>query len=420
MIVVEGGVPLRGEVPTSGAKNAALPALIASLLIDEPLRFRRIPRIADVETTVALIETVGKRVRWEGDAIEVGSGGLSNRAPDHLVQKMRASFIALGPLLARCGEAWMPLPGGCAIGPRPVDLHLGGLARMGARIELVDGVVHAQGRLRGATIWLDYPSVGATEHLLLAGALAEGTTTIVNPAREPEVVDLTDLLQKMGAQVRWEPDRVTIHGQPKLHGAEHEVIPDRIEAGTYLLAGAITRGRVTVTGAEPQHLEALRQKLRDAGAQVEVGADCITVDARGRGLRAVEATTWPYPGFPTDLQSPLTALLTLAEGTSRVRETVFPARWGHVDGLRAMGAQIRVEDDTAVIEGVERLRGAEVEATDLRAGAALVLAALAAHGESKVHGEEHVARGYENLLGKLHALGAQVWARTFSRPLRTT
>lgn len=410
MIRIEGGHPLQGTVHASGSKNAALPTIMAALLTDEPLVLERVPQILDVDTSLALVQALGKRVERQGDKVEIRPGGeLNPVAPDDLVQRMRASFIALGPILARTGEAWMPLPGGCAIGPRPVDLHLCGLRRLGAEIELLDGVFHARARrLRGAAVFLDYPSVGATEQVLLAGALAEGETVIINPAREPEVVDLGCLLMKMGADVRWDPDRVTIQGRCELGGARHQVIPDRIEAGTYLLAGAITRGCVTVEGACPAHLEALLAKLTEAGIVVQAEEGAMAVRAEGRP-RAVDVTTWPYPGFSTDLQSPMMALLTTAVGRARVRETVFASRWGHVEALVRMGARISLEGDTAVTEGVERLQGAAVAATDLRAGAALVLAALAAQGESEIHGENHIARGYDRLLPKLSALGAKVW-----------
>lgn len=413
MIRVEGGHPLRGRVRAAGAKNAALPALLASLLTDQPVRLERIPRIADVQTTINLIHALGKRVDWKDGVAEVhGEGELWARAPRDPVQRMRASFIALGPLLARCGEAWMPLPGGCAIGPRPVDLHLYGLSRLGARIEFTDGLVYARARrLRGATVWLDYPSVGATEHLLLTGALAEGTTTIINPAREPEVVDLGRLLERMGARVRWATDRVSIEGQPELGGACHDLLPDRIEAGTYLIAGVLTGGETTVTGVVPAHLQALVEKLKDAGASVELGEQEITA-RQAEALRAVDVTTWPYPGFPTDLQAPLMALLCCAEGESHVRETVFASRWGHVPPLQAMGASISIRDDTATIRGVKKLHGAEVVASDLRAGAALVLAALGAAGTTRIGGEEHLARGYESFLNKVTALGAKAWEET--------
>jgi len=341
------------------------------------------------------------RPQWGGELVQ--------EAPAALVQRMRASFLALGPILARTGECRMPLPGGCAIGPRPVDLHLAGLRRLGATFDVRGGTVYAHApRLRGTTVYLDYPSVGATEQLLLAAALAEGTTHIVNPAREPEVVDLACLLTAMGADVTWHEDRVTVHGQASLEGATHRVIPDRVEVGTYLLASAITRGAVTVEGARPDHLDALLAKLGEAGAEVETNGDAITVRLGGRP-QAMNVQTLPYPGFPTDLQPPLIAFLTTALGRSTARETVFASRFNYVGALGRMGARIQVSGDTVLTDGVETLHGAAVEATDIRAGAALIMAALAADEHTEIRGDAHLARGYENLPEKLRSLGAEVW-----------
>lgn len=410
MIAIEGGRPLNGTVRAAGSKNAALPAVMASLLTTEPVTLDNVPHLLDVDCALALAQAVGKEVAWHDSRIVLRGGGeLAPEAPAELVGRMRASFLALGPLLARRGECRMPLPGGCAIGPRPVDLHLAGLRRLGASFEVRGGVVHASApRLRGAAVYLDYPSVGATEQLLLAGALAEGTTTIVNPAREPEVVDLGWLLTAMGAEVSWYEDRVTIRGQPALGSATHCVIPDRVEAGTYLLAGAITRGEVTVHAARPDHLDALLATLAEAGVEVEASGDAIALRARRRP-QAVNVQTLPYPGFPTDLQPPLVALLSTAAGRSTIRETVFASRFTYVGALARMGAQIEVSGDTVVTDGVEPLRGAEVEATDIRAGAALILAALAADGRTEIHGQTHIARGYADLPEKLRRLGAEVW-----------
>ena len=410
MIRVEGGRPLRGKVRAAGSKNAVLPAVMASLLTTEPVILENVPHLLDVESVVALARALGKGATWQ-DAVIVltGGGELAQEGPAELVQRMRASFLALGPLLARTKEAWMPLPGGCAIGPRPVDLHLMGLRRLGASFEVRGGTVHAQAaRLKGTTVYLDYPSVGATEQLLLAAALAEGTTAIVNPSREPEVVDLAGLLAAMGADVNWKEDRITIRGQASLGGATHRVIPDRVEAGTYLLAGAITRGEVTVEGARPDHLDALLAKLSEAGAAVETDGDRITVGIEGCP-EAVNVQTFPYPGFPTDLHPPMSAFLSTARGRSTVRETVFASRFNYVGALGRMGARIQVSGDTILTDGVESLRGAEVEATDIRGGAALVLAALAADERTEIRGEEHIARGYADLPGGLRRLGARVW-----------
>ncbi|MDD5453348.1 MAG: UDP-N-acetylglucosamine 1-carboxyvinyltransferase [Candidatus Bipolaricaulis sp.] len=411
MIGIEGGRPLRGTVRAAGAKNAALPAVMASLLTTEPVVLENVPHLLDVDAAVALAQAVGKEVTWQDSVILLRGGDeLAPEAPAELVQRMRASFLALGPILARTGEGRIPLPGGCAIGPRPVDLHLVGLRRLGATFDVRGGMVHAHApRLRGTTVYLDYPSVGATEQLLLAGALAHGTTTVVNPAREPEVVDLGWLLSAMGAEVTWHEDRVTVRGQRTLGGATHRVIPDRIEAGTYLLAGAITRGEVTVEGARPDHLDALLAKLSEAGARVETDGDRITVGVEGRP-EAVNVQTLPYPGFPTDLQPPLIAFLATARGRSTARETVFASRFNYVGALAQMGAQVQVSGDTVLTDGVETLHGAEVEATDIRAGAALILAALAADERTAIRGEMHIARGYADLPAKLRSLGAEVWA----------
>ncbi|MDD3748594.1 MAG: UDP-N-acetylglucosamine 1-carboxyvinyltransferase [Candidatus Bipolaricaulis anaerobius] len=411
MIGIEGGRPLRGTVRAAGAKNAALPAVMASLLTTEPVVLENVPHLLDVDAAVALAQAVGKEVTWQDSVILLRGGDeLAPEAPAELVQRMRASFLALGPILARTGESRMPLPGGCAIGPRPVDLHLVGLRQLGATFDVRGGMVHAHApRLRGTTVYLDYPSVGATEQLLLAGALAHGTTTVVNPAREPEVVDLGWLLSAMGAEVTWHEDRVTVWGQRTLGGATHRVIPDRIEAGTYLLAGAITRGEVTVEGARPDHLDALLAKLSEAGARVETNGDRITVGVEGRP-EAVNVQTLPYPGFPTDLQPPLIAFLATARGRSTARETVFASRFNYVGALAQMGAQVQVSGDTVLTDGVETLHGAEVEATDIRAGAALILAALAADERTAIRGEMHLARGYADLPAKLRGLGAEVWA----------
>ena len=411
MIGIEGGRPLRGIVRAAGSKNAALPAVMASLLTTEPVVLENVPHLLDVDAAVALAQAVGKEVTWQDSVILLRGGDkLTPEAPAALVQRMRASFLALGPILARTGEGRIPLPGGCAIGPRPVDLHLVGLRRLGATFDVRGGMVHAHApRLRGATVYLDYPSVGATEQLLLAGALAHGTTTVVNPAREPEVVDLGWLLSAMGAEVTWHEDRVTVQGQRTLGGATHRVIPDRIEAGTYLLAGAITRGEVTVEGARPDHLDALLAKLSEAGVRVETNGDRITVGVEGRP-EAVNVQTLPYPGFPTDLQPPLIAFLATARGRSTARETVFASRFNYVGALAQMGAQVQVSGDTVLTDGVEALHGAEVEATDIRAGAALILAALAADERTAIRGEMHIARGYADLPAKLRSLGAEVWA----------
>ena len=410
MMVIQGGRPLEGSVRAAGAKNAALPAIFASLLTPEALRLSRVPRLLDVETAVELVRALGKEVTWRGEELVIREAAPpSPLAPEGPVRRMRASFLVLGPLLARLGRARVPHPGGCAIGPRPVDLHLKGLAALGAEVRAREGWVEARAeRLCGATIYLDFPSVGATEQLLLAGALAEGKTAILNPAREPEVVNLGRLLSAMGAEVAWGEDRVEIRGRRALAGADWEVIPDRIEAGTYLLAGAITRGRVRLEGVVPEHLAALLVKLTEAGLEVEQGETWVEVAVPRRPL-GIHVETGPYPGFPTDLQPPMVSLLALAQGESSVTERVFASRFGHVGELLRMGARMRQEGATLVIEGVEGLTGARLRAPDIRAGAALVLAGLAAQGTTVVEGMEHLDRGYEQLDAKLRSLGAQVW-----------
>lgn len=414
VIRIEGGRRLRGTVYAAGAKNAALPALAAALLSSEPVTVQRVPDLDDVHTLVCLLEHLGARVRRPRPGVVTVDP--PDRpvpwAPEELVRRMRASFLVLGPLVARWGEARIPLPGGCAIGNRPVDLHLHGLAALGARVEQRGSEVCVRAhRLRGATIYLDVPSVTATENLLMAAVLARGRTVIENAAREPEVVDLADLLRAMGARIRGAGSgRIEVEGVAELGGCRHRLIPDRIEAGTYLLAGAITAGTVTVAAVRPEHMAALLAKLQAAGADLEVGEDHVTVRARGRP-GPLDVRTLPYPGFPTDLQAPLTALLTVATGTSTVTETVFEHRFGHVPELVRMGARIRVQGATAVIEGVAGLVGARVEATDLRAGAALVLAGLAAEGVTEVAGVHHIDRGYEQLVERLAALGARVERR---------
>ncbi len=411
-MVVRGGRPLSGRVEISGAKNATLPAIVASLLVDAPLVIAHAPRLRDVETQVSLVESLGKRVHWEGSTIHISGEAVAAEAPVEIVSRMRASFLCLGPLLVRLGEAHVPLPGGCVIGTRPVDLHLEGLRKLGAEVEVREGVVHARGKLHGGQVWLRYPSVGATEQLLLAGAaIAEGVE-IVNPAREPEVMDLLRLLSSMGAEISFSEDRIVIRGG-ELRGTEHQVIPDRIEAGTYLLAGAITEGEVTVSGVRPVHLTALTAKLEESGAEITSNEEIV----RLRGTKpwsGVEVETAPYPGFPTDLQPQLTAYLALAQGRSVIWERVFESRFGHVGELLRMGARITLQGQAILIEGVEELRGAEVRATDIRAGAALVLAGLAAQGETRIRGLDHLRRGYENMEAKLAQLGAEVWVEETS------
>ncbi len=413
-IVVRGGTRLRGEVQNEGAKNAALPVLFAALLTEDACVFHNVPAVVDVRTALRLLADLGAEVQQEGSTVWVRAKHLrSVEAPYELVKTMRASFLTLGPLLARCGEARVSTPGGCAIGARPVDLHLKGLEQLGAAVQIVHGYAEARARrLRGATIYLDVPSVGATEHLMMVAALAAGTTRIENAAREPEVVDLADMLVAMGARISGAgEDVITIEGVERLHGAEHTIIPDRIEAGTFLIAGAMTAGDVLVRGARGDHLHALLRKLEEAGAEIREDAAGLRVCAPPR-LRSVDVTTMPYPGFPTDLQAQFMAAMTRAEGRAVIRETIFENRFLHALELNRLGADIKVSGNTAVVQGVDKLTGAPVMATDLRASVSLVLAGLVAEGETEVARVYHLDRGYAQLEEKLRLLGAQVERRS--------
>ena len=415
-IAIVGGSELRGEIPISGAKNSAIKLMAASLLTREPLRLTNMPRLADTRFLGRLLGRLGTTV-IEG----TGSDGqettlatteiVSAFAPYDLVRQMRASFNVLGPLLAREGHAKVSLPGGCTIGARPVDLHLKALQTLGAVIDLNEGYVYAQAPrgLTGAEIDFPFVSVGATEHTLLAAVLAHGTTVLRNAAREPEIVDLADCLNAMGAKVEGAgTDTIVVAGVTTLHGATHAVVPDRIETGAYAAAAAMAGGEVRLTGARPAHSQALIDKMREAGVEIEVGADSILV-RRGPGrLKAVDITTEPYPGFATDVQAPFMALMTLAEGDSLVRETIFENRFMHVPELARLGAHIDVQGGEARVHGVQTLKGAQVMATDLRASMSLVIAALAAEGETVVHRVYHLDRGFERLEDKLSACGADV------------
>ncbi|HEY2386449.1 MAG TPA: UDP-N-acetylglucosamine 1-carboxyvinyltransferase [Candidatus Binatia bacterium] len=410
-IVIHGGRRLRGSVAASGSKNAGLPLLFASLLTRELCTIRGLPRVADITTTLRLLEGLGALVGdGEFATILVEARDLTSaEAPYELVKTMRASFLALGPLVARTGRARVSTPGGCAIGSRPVDIHLAGLERLGARIRHSHGYVEAEAeRLRGARISLDFPSVGATENLLMAATLADGTTVIENAAREPEIEDLAAALGAMGARIHGAGSSVvTIEGVRELGGFDHAVIADRIETGTLLIAGAITGGEVHVTGARADHLEALLAKLDEAGVAVETRADGIVV--RGNApLRSTDVRTSPYPGFPTDLQAQFMALMALGAGQSLITETIFENRFMHVQELARMGADIRVDGRTAAVRGVPALSGAPVMATDLRASVCLVLAGLAAQNTTEVARVYHLDRGYERLEEKVSALGGDI------------
>ncbi|OGL06211.1 MAG: UDP-N-acetylglucosamine 1-carboxyvinyltransferase [Candidatus Rokubacteria bacterium RIFCSPLOWO2_02_FULL_68_19] len=408
---IEGGVPLRGAVSASSAKNAALPALAATLLTAEPVVLENLPALADVTTISQLIEQLGAEFAVERDgATRVRVARVkSHEAPYELVSTMRASVLVLGPLLARTGVARVALPGGCAIGLRPIDLHLKGLRRLGADIGIENGYVEARAsRLKGCRISLDLVTVTGTENLMMAAALAEGTTVIENAAREPEVVDLARLLQAMGATIEGAgTERIEIVGAAELGGCRHRIIPDRIETGTLLVAGAITGGDVTVTNAVPRHLGALLAKLEEAGAVLDVGEDRIRCRGPERP-RPTDVITSPFPGFPTDMQAQLMTLLGLAEGLSRITETIFENRFMHAAELNRMGARIEIDGAMALVQGVPHYQGAPVMATDLRASASLVLAGLAARGRTEVSRVYHLDRGYERLEAKLQSLGARV------------
>jgi UDP-N-acetylglucosamine 1-carboxyvinyltransferase len=410
-LLIEGGVPLHGAVAVSAAKNAALPALAAALLTAEPVVLDNVPLLADVTTIRSLLERLGAQVGGGDDgSTSVRVASITNpEAPYELVSTMRASVLVLGPLVARAGVARVSLPGGCAIGPRPIDQHLKGLQRLGADITITGGYVEARAsRLKGARITTDLVTVTGTENLMMAAALAEGVTVIENAAREPEVADLASLLVAMGARIEGAgTERIEIEGVPELGGARHRIIPDRIEAGTLLVAGAITGGEVTVTGVRPRHLTATLAKLEECGAAVTVEGDRVSCRGPVRP-QAADVITSPFPGFPTDMQAQFMALLGLADGLSTITETIFENRFMHVAELCRMGARIETDGSTAVVRGVPGYQGAPVMATDLRASASLVLAGLAARGRTAVSRVYHLDRGYQALEEKLQALGASI------------
>jgi UDP-N-acetylglucosamine 1-carboxyvinyltransferase len=410
-LLIQGGVPLRGEVRVSGAKNAALPILCASILTGDTLTVSNVPHLRDVTTTLSLLGQMGVEVLLdEKSGISLSAAKLHHRvAPYELVRTMRASILVLGPLVARFGEARVSLPGGCAIGSRPVDQHIKGLQAMGARIDIEHGYIEARAeRLRGARIVMDMVTVTGTENILMAATLAEGTSVIENAAREPEVVDLAECLIAMGARISGHgTDVITVEGVPALKGASYRVMPDRIEAGTFLAAAAATGGDVVLRDVRADTLDAVVQKLREAGLHVESGSDRIAVRPNG-GLKAVSIRTAPYPAFPTDMQAQLMALNSVADGTSVITETIFENRFMHVHELRRLGANIEVEGNTAIVRGVNGLSGAGVMATDLRASACLVIAGLVAEGDTLVDRIYHLDRGYERIEEKLSHLGARI------------
>jgi UDP-N-acetylglucosamine 1-carboxyvinyltransferase len=409
-IIVEGGRTLNGEVPISGAKNAALPILISSLLTDGANTFTNVPRLQDIHSTALLLENLGARVETQAETVHIDAGGqIQPEAAYDLVRKMRASVLVLGPLVARLGKARVSLPGGCAIGARPINLHLKGLAALGASIELKHGYVEASaGRLKGADIYFDVVTVTGTENLMMAATLADGTTVLRNSAREPVVVALADTLIKMGADIQGAGTSViTINGISSLKPVEVAIIPDRIEAGTFLIAAVLTRGSITVLNAEPDHLGALIDKLRLTGAEIEIDGKSVHVKHNAE-IQSVDIKTQPYPGFPTDMQAQFMVLMSVASGTSMISETIFENRFIHVSELRRMGADIQVSGNSAIVKGAPKLSAAQVMATDLRASASLILAGLVAEGTTEVSRVYHLDRGYQSLEKKFAALGAAI------------
>jgi len=412
-LLVKGSRRLEGEVGVSGSKNAALPILAATILLPGYSVIRNVPNLLDVTTIIRVLRALGLRAEYSQErpgTVDVWNYQVRHVAPYELVTKMRASFFVIGPILAVRGLAKIPLPGGCAIGSRPVNLHIKGMEALGAKVELEHGFVMVRaGKLRGGRVYLDFPSVGATESVMMAASLAEGETVIENAAREPEVVDLANFLKKAGAKIDGVgTEEIRIQGVSSLSPVEYSIIPDRIEAGTLMIAAAITRGRVKVNGVIPEHVEALIRKMQESGIEIKKNDNGLMVSAED-GFKAVDVKTMPYPGFPTDMQPQLSALLTLAKGTSVITETVFENRFMHTHELRRMGAEIKLEGQSAIIQGVPGLSGAPVKVSDLRAGAALLLAGLAAEGETFIEDRDrHINRGYEKIVEKLSALGAEI------------
>lgn len=412
-LIVKGGNRLVGAVKTSGAKNAVLPIIAASILGTTPSHLDEVPMLEDVHTISEVLKCLGLAVKCspEKNVLDIDSTEITSyEAPYELVRTMRASFLVMGPLLARIGKARISMPGGCAIGARPIDIHLKGFEALGVKIEQGHGYIEASAPegLKGTSIYFDFPSVGATENIMMAASLAEGTTILENAAEEPEIVDLANYLNKMGAKIRGAgTDTIRIEGVDKLHGADYTIIPDRIEAGTYMIAAAMTGGDIVVENVLPEHQKPLIAKLREAGAVVEEDIDKVRVIGKNQ-LKAVSIKTLPYPGFPTDMQAQMMAMMVIAEGRSKVTETVFENRFMHVVELNRMGAQISTEGRSAVIDGPCKLTGCDVRATDLRAGAAMILAGLVAEGTTRIGDLHHIDRGYENIVAKLKKLGADI------------
>ncbi|MCF7501469.1 MULTISPECIES: UDP-N-acetylglucosamine 1-carboxyvinyltransferase [Pseudoalteromonas] len=414
--VIQGGTSLAGEVTISGAKNAALPILFAALLGQGKSTFSNVPRLRDIGTTEALLKTLGANVEWQQDKLVIDGATVNKTlAPYELVKQMRASVLALGPLVARFGEAQVSLPGGCAIGARPVDIHIQGLERMGAAIKVENGYINAKvdGRLKGAEIFMEMVSVGATENLLMAATLADGKTVLENAAREPEITDLANCLIAMGAKITGAgTSRIEIEGVESLSGCEYSILPDRIETGTFLVAAAMAGGEVLCKNTHYHSLDPVIEKLRATNALVEVTDNSIYLDMRGRDLKAVNIKTMPHPGFPTDMQAQFTALNVVAKGSATITETIFENRFMHVPELQRMGANIRLEGNTAICGDTDKLSGAQVMATDLRASASLILTGIVAQGETIVDRIYHVDRGYQRIEDKLSALGANIKRRS--------
>ena len=412
-LIVKGGNRLVGAVKTSGAKNAVLPIIAASILGTTPSHLDEVPMLEDVHTISEVLKCLGLAVECspEKNVLDIDSTEITSyEAPYELVRTMRASFLVMGSLLARIGKARISMPGGCAIGARPIDIHLKGFEALGVKIEQGHGYIEASAPegLKGTSIYFDFPSVGATENIMMAASLAEGTTILENVAEEPEIVDLANYLNKMGAKIRGAgTDTIRIEGVEKLHGADYTIIPDRIEAGTYMIAAAMTGGDIVVENVLPEHQKPLIAKLREAGAVVEEDIDKVRVIGKNP-LKAVSIKTLPYPGFPTDMQAQMMAMMVIAEGRSKVTETVFENRFMHVVELNRMGAQISTEGRSAVIDGPSKLTGCDVRATDLRAGAAMILAGLVAEGTTRIGDLHHIDRGYENIVAKLKNLGADI------------
>lgn len=412
-LIIEACPPLKGSVTISGAKNAALPILMTSILADSTCTFDNVPELRDIRTTLALLSELGAHaIRLDAQSVEIDPRQINNfNASYELVKTMRASILVLGPLLAKFGQASVSLPGGCAIGARPVDLHLQGLEQMGAIIDVDAGYIQAKvnGRLQGAHIFMDVVSVGATENLMMAACLAEGETILENAAREPEIVDLANCLNAMGAKVEHAgTDKIVIQGVKALNGCRYKVLPDRIETGTFLIAAAVTGGKIRCENAAPETLKVVLDKLIKAGAKLDVGEDWIELDMTDRTLTSVDIQTAPHPGFPTDMQAQFVALNCLAVGTGVVTENIFENRFMHVPELQRMGAEISLQGNSAVCDGVSKLKGAQVMATDLRASASLVIAGLVAQGQTKVDRIYHLDRGYEHIEKKLNGLGANI------------